>query len=145
MLTFSCLPIGTAEAGFCTFAVRQSCLLCPVAGPGGIVASKAAAGGLELRPEPALEAAPDFRLAGFCTRCTGCDSIPRNIVQAMLCCRCLFFVWHMNITPSLHVLLIVPVVAPSSPSTVQEHCSACYSLCLDADLPFYHRLAKAML
>jgi len=93
VLTFSCLPIGTAEAGFCTFAVRQSCLLCPVAGPGGIVVSEAAAGGLELRPEPALEAAPDFLLAGcFCTKRTGCDSIPKNSVQAMLCCRFLLFV-----------------------------------------------------
>ena len=121
MLTFSCLPIGTAEAGFCTFAVRQSCLLCPVVGPGGIVASEAAAGGLELRPEPALEAAPDFRLAGFCTKRTGYDSILKNSVQAMLCCRYLLFVWHTNVTPSL-VLLLVPVVMPSSPSTVQEHC-----------------------
>jgi len=84
VLTFSCLPIGTAEAGFCTFAVRQSCLLCPVAGPEGIAVSGAAAGALELRPEPALEAAPDFLLAGcFCTKRTGCDSVPKESDQAM--------------------------------------------------------------
>ena len=102
--------------------------------------SETAAGGLELRPEPALEAAPDFLLAGcFCTKRTGYISMPKNIVQTTLCCRFLLFV---NVTPSL-VSLLVPVVAPSSPSIVQECCSACCSLCLDADLPFCHKLAEA--
>ncbi len=58
-----------------------------------MVVSEAAAGGLELRPEPALEAVPDFLLAGcFCTKRTGCDSALKNNVQAMLCCGYLLFV-----------------------------------------------------
>lgn len=84
--------------------------------------SETAAGGLELRPEPALEAAPDFLLAGcFCTKRTGYISMPKNIVQTTLCCRFLLLASCVNVTPSL-VSLLVPVVAPSSPSIVQECC-----------------------
>lgn len=60
--------MGTAFC-FCTFAVRQSCLLAPVAladAPGG-VASAAAAAAFEPRAPPAFEAALDLLLAGcFC-------------------------------------------------------------------------------
>lgn len=60
--------MGTALC-FCTFAVRQSCLLAPVAlagAPGG-VASVAAAVAFEPRAPPAFEAALDLLLAGcFC-------------------------------------------------------------------------------
>lgn len=68
--TFSCLPMGTAFC-FCTFAVRQSCLLAPaaLAGAPGAVASVAAAVPFEPRAPPALAAALDLLLAGcFCKR-----------------------------------------------------------------------------
>ena len=68
--TFSCLPMGTAFC-FCTFAVRQSCLLAPaaLAGAPGAVASVAAAVAFEPRAPPALAAALDLLLAGcFCKR-----------------------------------------------------------------------------
>ena len=57
--TFNCLPMGTALS-FCTLAVRQSCLLAPVAG----VASVAAAAALVPRAPLPLELVLERLLAG---------------------------------------------------------------------------------
>ena len=64
--------MGVALSAFCTFAVRQSCLLAPAAPavvPAGVasVAAAAAAAAFVPRAPPALAAALDLLLAGcFC-------------------------------------------------------------------------------